>query len=58
MEDLATVSSVMMKVEELYAIDLPNMSSLSGEIHNWYTKWKSEEKIKVQIHFHELSPEH
>ena len=20
------------------------MSSLSGEIHNWYTKWKSEEK--------------
>ena len=43
-EDLATVSSVMMKVEELYAIDLPNVSSLSGVIQNWYTKWKSEEK--------------
>ena len=42
-EDLATVSSVEMKVRELYAIDLPNVSSLSGEIHNWYTKWKSEE---------------
>ena len=43
-EDLATVSSVVMKVGELCAVDLPNMSSLSGEIHNWYTKWKSEEK--------------
>ena len=41
-EDLATVSSVVMKVGELYAV--PNMSSLSGEIHNWYTKGKSEEK--------------
>ena len=43
-EDLATVSSVVMKVGELYAVDLPNVSSLSGEIHNWYTKWKSEAK--------------
>ena len=43
-KDLATVSSVVMKVVELYAVDLPNLSSLSGEIHNWYTKWKSEEK--------------
>ena len=43
-EDLATVSSVVMEVGELYAVDLPNVSSLSGEIHYWYTKWKSEEK--------------
>ena len=43
-EDLATVSSVEMEVGELYAVDLPNMFSLSGEIHNWYTKWKSEKK--------------
>ena len=43
-EALATVSSVVMKVGELYAVDLPNVSSHSGEIHNWYTKWKSEEK--------------
>ena len=43
-EDLATVSSVVLKVGELYAVDLPNVYSLSGEIHNWYTKWKSEEK--------------
>ena len=41
-EDLATVSSVVMKVGELYAVDLSNVSSLA--IHNWYTKWKSEEK--------------
>ena len=33
-----------MKVGELFAVDLPNVSSLSGEIHYWYTKWKSEEK--------------
>ena len=38
------VSSEVMKVGELYAVDLTNVSSLSGEIHNWYTKWKSEEK--------------
>ena len=43
-EDLATVSSVVMKVGELYAVDLPNVPSLSGEVHNWYTKWKYEEK--------------
>ena len=36
-EDLATVSSVVMKVGQLYAIDLPNVPSLCGEIHNWYT---------------------
>ena len=29
-KDLATVSSVVMKVGELYAVDLPNVSSLSG----------------------------
>ena len=46
-EALATVSSEVMKVRELYAIDLPNVSSLSSEIHNWYTKWKSEEKDQV-----------
>ena len=43
-EDLATVSSVMMKVGQLYAVDLSNISSLSGEIHNWYIKRKSEYK--------------
>ena len=43
-EDLATVSNVGMKVGELYAVDLPNVPSLSSEIHNWYTKWKSEEE--------------
>ena len=43
-EDLSTVSSVVMKVGELYAVDLPDVSSLSSEIHNWYTKWKLEEK--------------
>ena len=34
-EDLATVYSVVVKVGELYAVDLPNVSSHSGEIHNW-----------------------
>ena len=43
-EDLATVSSVLMKVGEQCAVDLPNVSSLSGDIHNWYTKWKFDEK--------------
>ena len=43
-EDHATVSSVVLKVGELYAVDFPNVSLLSGDIHNWYTKWKSEEK--------------
>ena len=37
-EDLANVSSVVMKVGELYTVDLPNVSSLSGKIHYWYTK--------------------
>ena len=57
-EDLATVYSVVMKVRELYAVDLSNMSSLSGEIHNWYTKWKSEEKDHGSNHFLQLSPQH
>ena len=43
-ENPATVSCLVMKVGKLYSVDLPNVSSLSGEIHNWYTKWKSEEK--------------
>ena len=43
-EDLATVSSVVIKVGELYAVDLPNISSFSGEILNWYIKRKSEYK--------------
>ena len=43
-EDLATVSSVVMKVGELYAVALPNVSSLSSPIHNRYTKRKSKEK--------------
>ena len=44
MEDLATVSDVLIKVEEHYYLDLQNVSSLGGEIHNWYSKWKSEEE--------------
>ena len=43
-EALATMSSIAMKVGELYAVDFLNVSSLSGEIYNWFTKWKSEEK--------------
>ena len=42
-EDHATMSSVVMKEWELYAIDLPNVYTLSSDIHNWYTMWKSEE---------------
>ena len=39
-EDLATVSSVVMKVEELYAVDIPNVSSLSGETKtNYLVYW-------------------
>ncbi len=43
-KDLETVSDVLMKVGEYYDLDLPNISSLCGEIHNWYSKWKSEEE--------------
>ncbi len=39
-EDLSTVESVSMKVGELYAVDLPDVSSLSAEIHIWYMKWR------------------
>ena len=28
-------------------MNLPNVSTLSGEIHNWFIKWKSEEKDRV-----------
>ena len=38
------MANVVIKVGELYAVDLPNVSSFSSEIHKWYTKWKSEEK--------------
>ena len=44
MEDLSIVSRVVMEVGELYDVDRPNSSSLSSEIHNWYTKIKSEEE--------------
>ena len=43
-EDFQTVSSVVMKVGELYAVDLPDLSSLNAELENWHTKWESEEK--------------
>ena len=32
------------KVGDLYAVDLSDVSSLSAEIHTWYIKWKSDEK--------------
>ena len=35
---------MIMETGELYAVDLPNVSSLKSEVHNWYTKWKTEEK--------------
>ena len=35
---------MIMETGEFYAVDLPNVSSLKSEIHNWYTKWKTEEK--------------
>ena len=34
MEDLATLSDVLIKVREHYDLDLPNISFLGGEIHN------------------------
>ncbi len=43
-EDLSTVERASIKVGDLYAVDLPDVSSLSAEIHTWYIKWKSEEK--------------
>ena len=44
MEDLATVSDVLIKVGEHCDLDLPNVFSLGGKIHSWYSKWKSEEE--------------
>ena len=43
-EDLETVTSAVMKFGEQYAVDLPCISSLRSEVHNWHTKWKTEEK--------------
>ena len=43
-KDLPSVSKMIMETGEFYAVDLPNVSSLKSEIHNWYTKWKTEEK--------------
>ena len=42
--DLQTVSKAVVEAGEFYAVDLPNLSSLKSEVHNWYTKWKTEEK--------------
>ena len=42
--DLQTVSQAVVETGEFYAADLPNLSSLKSEVHNWYTKWKTEEK--------------
>ena len=43
-EDFEKVCGVVLKMEEQYSGDLLNISSLRSEIHNWYTKWKPEEK--------------
>ena len=43
-EDLETVTSAVMKFGEQYAVDPPCISSLRSEVHNWHTKWKTEEK--------------
>ena len=43
-EDFQTVSSVRMKVGELYAVDLPDLPSLNAELKNWHIKWESEER--------------
>jgi hypothetical protein len=43
-KDLPTVSKTIMEAGDLYAVDLPNVSSLKSEVHNWYTKWKTEER--------------
>jgi hypothetical protein len=43
-KDLPTVSKTIVEAGEFYAVDLPNVSSLKSEVHNWYTKWKTEEK--------------
>ena len=43
-KDLPTISKVVIEAGEFYAVDLPNVSSLKSEIHNWYTKWTAEEK--------------
>ena len=32
------------KLCPLYAVDLPDLSSLNAELENWHTKWESEEK--------------
>ncbi len=42
--DLPSISKVVMEVGEFYAVDLPNISSLKSELHNWYTKWKTAEQ--------------
>ena len=57
-EDLATVSSVVMKVGELYDVDLPNVFSLNGEIHTGTPSGNLKRKIMVQIHFLQFSPQH
>ena len=35
---------MVVEAGEFYAVDLPYFSSLKSEVHNWYTKWKTEEK--------------
>ena len=41
-KDLPNISKVVMEAGEFYAVDLPNVSSLKSETHNWYVKWKTE----------------
>ena len=43
-EDLSHVTSIVLKVGELYAVDLPDPSSLGSELHNWSIKWKTEKE--------------
>ena len=57
-KDLSSVSKMIMETGEFYAVDLPNVSSLKSEIHNWYTKWKLKKRTTVHLHFLLLSPQH
>ena len=56
-KDLPSVSKMIMETGEFYAVDLPNVSSLKSEIHNWYMKWQTEKRTTVHLHFL-LSPQH
>ena len=52
------MSNEVMKVGKLYAVDLPNVSSLSSEITTGIPSGNLKRMTMVQIHFLELSPKH